>query len=168
MKRLLPIVLLPIVTFAVSAFVFTKFPLMSPPAEELAFADSSRGDYGAAGSEDSDSSHANQQANNDVTAADSVLAEIEQERKELQKLRDELKGYIDRVETKKTEDLKALAKLYDGIGQEQLAYIFNHMEDSLVVRIIPKMKSKNAAKILEYLEPERAARISRLILGETG
>ncbi|MBD3232837.1 MAG: hypothetical protein GF315_03845 [candidate division Zixibacteria bacterium] len=168
MKRLLLLVLLPIVTFAVSAFVFTKFPLMAPPAEELASADSSMGDHGRTGNEDTDSSDANQQPNKDTNAADSVLAEIEQERKELKELRDELKGYIDKVESKKTEDLEALAKLYDGIDQEQLAYIFNHMEDSLVIRIIPKMKSKNAAKILEYLEPERAARISRLILGETG
>jgi flagellar motility protein MotE (MotC chaperone) len=38
------------------------------------------------------------------------------------------------------------------------------MDDSIIVEILPLMKSKNAAGVLSTLNPQRAAKISRMII----
>ena len=58
----------------------------------------------------------------------------------------------------------SLAKIYDGMDQEKVAEVFSQMQDSLIVALLPKMKSGNASLVLEFLPPGRSAKISRMML----
>ncbi|PJA26643.1 MAG: hypothetical protein CO189_09455 [candidate division Zixibacteria bacterium CG_4_9_14_3_um_filter_46_8] len=156
-KKVLLMVLLPLVTFAIFVFLFSNLfgvdigVALSPPPPPDSAVDSTRGLVDTTLTSMPDS-------------ADTILSEIGFERQEIESLRNEIKGYAVQKETRHREDIRALAKLYDGIKEEQLAYIFEHMEDSLIVLILPEMKARNASKALELVKPERAAVISKMIL----
>jgi flagellar motility protein MotE (MotC chaperone) len=94
-------------------------------------------------------------------------AAIEAEKADLEKLRSEVQALLARKNRADDEKMYSLAKIYDSMDQEKLAQVFANMEDSLVVKILPKMKSNNASTVLEYLPPQRSAMISRKLLGSS-
>ena len=79
-----------------------------------------------------------------------------------------LKNEIDKLLSKKSkaeEDrMYSLAKIYDGMDQEKVADVFSQMQDSLIIALLPKMKSNNASLVLEFLPPGRSANISKMML----
>jgi flagellar motility protein MotE (MotC chaperone) len=56
--------------------------------------------------------------------------------------------------------IDALAKLYEGMEETQVAPLINQFTDEQAVQILMSMKPASAAKILGVLSPQRAARIS--------
>jgi len=93
------------------------------------------------------------------------LAKIGQEKAELEKLRNEIKSLM--IAKSKTDSLRiaGLAKMYDGVEPTQLAAVIANMDDSLVIAILPRLKTQKAGKVLETMPAERAARISSKLLG---
>ena len=86
------------------------------------------------------------------------------EKTELEALRAEVQKLIN-MKNKINEDrMYKLAKIYDGMDQESVAGVFEQMGDSLIVAILPKMKPGNASLVMEFLAPERSARISEMLL----
>ena len=92
-------------------------------------------------------------------------AQLLSEKTELEALREEIKRLM-AAKSKADEDkMYNLAKIYDGMDQERLAAVFNQMNDSLIVSVLPKMKPANASLVLEFLPPQRSAMISQMLLG---
>jgi len=91
---------------------------------------------------------------------DSLLTE----KAELEALRNEIQRLMARKSKDEEDRMYNLAKIYDGMDQERVADVFGQMQDSLVVALLPKMKTNNASQVLEYLPPKRSAHISRMIL----
>ena len=158
LKKLLLIPLLPVLTFVIFVFLFSSLFGVDinmalnppdPPDSVTVLID-----------EETQETSKSEKS----PPSDSAWAELEEKKQELELMQEELKSSIEKRDAARSEDAKALARLYDGIKQEQLAYIFEHMDDTLIVRILPQMKAQNASKVLEYMNPERAARISRMIL----
>jgi flagellar motility protein MotE (MotC chaperone) len=103
---------------------------------------------------------------------------LEAEKENLKKQKSQLQKEMEDLETikKQIDSLRAcqskanedkmynLAKIFDGMDKQQAAKVFAQMEDSLVISILPKMKSANASLILQYMEPTRSAQITKLIL----
>lgn len=58
----------------------------------------------------------------------------------------------------------SLARLYDGMRAEEVGKLFENLDDSVVVAILPRMKPVNAAKILAIMPPKRAAAISTQLI----
>lgn len=100
--------------------------------------------------------------------ADSLAQQLETirtETAELEKLRLELQGLMAARDEADEEKLYNLAKIYDGMDPVQLAGVMSGINDSIVVAILPIMKSQKASKILESMPADRAARISTKLLG---
>ncbi|MCP4633263.1 MAG: hypothetical protein GY855_10085 [candidate division Zixibacteria bacterium] len=158
LKRKLMIPLLPVITFVIFVLLFSNLfgvdiqMALNPPTLENP-EDSTQAEVDSTeimpGLED---------------LPDSIKDDIINQQNELTRLRQEVETYAENKVAGKGEDAKRLAKLYDGIDQEQLAEIFRHMEDSIIVEILPLMKTKNASGVLSKLEPVRAAKISRMII----
>ncbi|RKX20683.1 MAG: hypothetical protein DRP26_01185 [Candidatus Zixiibacteriota bacterium] len=86
------------------------------------------------------------------------------EKEKLEALREEIQQLLADKRKAEEERMYNLAKIYDGMDQESVAKVFSQMEDSLVVVILPKMKPANASQVLEFLPPDRSARISKMLL----
>lgn len=86
------------------------------------------------------------------------------EKSELEKLRSEIKNLMAAKKKADEDRMYNLAKIYDGMDQEKVAEVFGQMDDSLIVAILPKMKPGNSSQVLEFLPPQRSAKISKLLL----
>jgi flagellar motility protein MotE (MotC chaperone) len=101
--------------------------------------------------------------------ADSLAQQLETirtETAELEKLKLELQELMAARYEADEEKLYNLAKIYDGMNPVQLAGVMSGINDSIVVEILPRMKSQKASKILESMSADRAARISTKLLGK--
>lgn len=101
--------------------------------------------------------------------ADSLAQQLKTIRAEtagLEKLRLELQELMAARDEADEEKLYNLAKIYDGMNPVQLAGVMSGINDSIVVAILPRMKSQKASKILESMPADRAARISTKLLGK--
>ncbi len=93
------------------------------------------------------------------------LEAIRTEKAELEKLKVEVQELLAAKDKANEEKLYNLAKIYDGMDPVQLASVMSGINDSIVVAILPRMKSQKASKILESMPADRAARISTKLLG---
>lgn len=93
------------------------------------------------------------------------LKAIKAEKADLEKLKVEVQKLLAARDKADEEKLYNLAKIYDGMDPVQLASVMSGINDSIVVAIIPMMKSQKASKILESMPADRAARISTKLLG---
>jgi flagellar motility protein MotE (MotC chaperone) len=57
-----------------------------------------------------------------------------------------------------------LAKLYDGMDTRAVANLMASLDDSTIVAILPRMKTKNASAVLEQFPPKRAALLSKRLI----
>jgi len=79
--------------------------------------------------------------------------DLDAQEKRLQKL-------LAQIETVESSRISALAKLYDGMDENQVAPLITQLTEEQAVQVLMKMKPANAAKILGAVSPEWAARIS--------
>jgi len=90
--------------------------------------------------------------------------QLDKDKNDLEKMRVEVEQLMSQKHQDAEDRMYELAKIYDGMDQENVADVFSKMSDTLVVAILPKMKPKNASKVLEYLSSERSAELSRKML----
>ena len=107
-----------------------------------------------------------------------VISELDQRRKEIaaeeSKLRIErqelatLKSQVEQLLSQKKaiagEKVLYMAKLLDGMKQEELAGLMAKLDDKTILAVLPSMKPLNASKVLALLPPERAAQITTQLL----
>lgn len=71
---------------------------------------------------------------------------------------------LKRAEAIESERVASLARLYDGMKPEESAPVIFRLADTTIIKILPRMKSQNAAKVLALLPPEMSARLSRQMI----
>ena len=89
---------------------------------------------------------------------------LEVQRRELELLKIEVDNLLKQKKTLESERIATLAKIYDGMKAQEVAAMMNNLNDETVVAILLRMKTRNAAKVLGLLNPERAARISHKLM----
>lgn len=108
------------------------------------------------------------------TPAARERAELENKKKELKRLGDEVDKKIEQLnqvrvhiekllEQKDAEEQKRiveLAKVYEKMTAEKAAIVIGTIEQELAISILAKMKTKSAAKILNNMEREKAAKLT--------
>jgi flagellar motility protein MotE (MotC chaperone) len=99
--------------------------------------------------------HINDEKNMVKNQRDSLNLELQK----LEAVRDEIQNLLAARADVNEGKLNDLAKIYDGMDQERLVEVFNQLEDSLIAAILPRMKSANASLVLEFMQPDRSARI---------
>lgn len=82
----------------------------------------------------------------------------------LSRLRDELAGFLGRVEDTQSADLDRLVALYRGMKPKEAAAIMDEIDMEVLIAVMGGMAARDAAPIMAQLEPDRARAISRLIL----
>jgi flagellar motility protein MotE (MotC chaperone) len=65
-----------------------------------------------------------------------------------------------------SEELVKLAKLYEGMPPDEAAAILENLPNETVARIIPLMRRRSAAMIMESMDPGKAAEVSTLLISE--
>ena len=101
--------------------------------------------------------------------SDSLNAEkrkINTEKAELIAIRDEISRLTQLKQNLEDNSIYNLAKIYNDMDPNQLANVMIALDDTVIVSILPKMKNEKASRILEMLPPDRAARISSMLLGK--
>ncbi len=89
---------------------------------------------------------------------------LDVQRKELELLKIELDNLLKQKKSLESERIAKLAKIYDGMKAQEIAAMMSNLDDETVVAILLRMSTRNAAKVLGILNPERAARISRQLM----
>ncbi len=89
---------------------------------------------------------------------------IENKKKELEALDAKVNQGLQKLQQVESARMVSLARLYDGMRPEEVAKLFENLDDSMVVAILPRMKAANAAKLLALLPPKRAALISTQLI----
>lgn len=87
---------------------------------------------------------------------------IETER--LSQLRDELAGFMARVEAAQSADVERLIELYRAMKPKEAAAIMDDVDMEVVIAVMGGMAARDAAPIMAQLDPTRARAISRLLL----
>jgi flagellar motility protein MotE (MotC chaperone) len=97
----------------------------------------------------------------------SEWAKLEAEKKQLEAKKKEmddqelrLKQLLAKTDQLESARIGSLAKLYDGMNPQQVAPLITKLTDDQAVDVLLRMKPGNAAKVLESLNADRAARIS--------
>jgi len=93
------------------------------------------------------------------------IAQLNQEKAELSKLKSEITELLKVKSMADSARIANLAKMYDGVEVTQLAAMIANMDDTLVLTILPRLKTQKAGKVLEAMPADRAARISSKLIG---
>ena len=128
-----------------------------------------------------DDSHVSDEGNGDTTTVkDSVAkvawyenqkaeiaaqtSQLESERAQLQSLKSEVEGLLQRKKSMEEGNITQMAKLYEGMATEEVVPILEKLTDAQVSIMISKMKKQKASEVLGKLSPERAAKITQYII----
>jgi len=81
-----------------------------------------------------------------------------------EKFKDYEKNFNKRMDSLKTQNLGAFAKIYDNSNPAEVAKILEQIDEKDAAKILKLMQKKKAGKVIEVLSPERSAAI--LLLGK--
>lgn len=91
--------------------------------------------------------------------------EIEKRIKDLQSIRTQIRKLLaERIEMDEGK-VNKLVEFYSNMKPQQAAKIMESIDEDLSVAILGRMKKKNAADILNLLQPEKARRLSEMYAG---
>ena len=113
----------------------------------------------------------NQKLRNDLKDLEAKFAAFENEKTrlleqiyQLQQELTELRAYKERNENKAIQ-AKELALYYNEMKPEAVLKVMENLDDDTVITILPLLNKEQTGKILGLMEPQRAARITQLLLG---
>ena len=89
---------------------------------------------------------------------------LDLKQRELEKMDRKVSQKLLRIDQAESSRINQLAKLYDGMEPQSIAQLMRNLEDDIVIEILPRMKSKNAAIVLSLLPPKRAANLSKQMI----
>lgn len=92
-------------------------------------------------------------------------AELEQKLKELENVRRNISSTLEEKVQNDDQKVQDLVLFYSNMKPPQAARVMETIDESLAIRIIEKMKKKNAADILNLLKPEKAQSLSEKYAG---
>lgn len=91
-------------------------------------------------------------------------AKLDADRKELAALKAEVEQFLAQKKAIAGEKVLYLAKLLDGMKQEELGGLMVKLDDKTILAVLPSLKPQTASKVLALLPPERAAQLSTQLL----
>lgn len=91
----------------------------------------------------------------------SLKAEIDEKINELTKTRKELERVLKDLKAEKQQGMDNLVKVYENMPPEEAASRFEKLDEDMAVRFLMTMKTKSAARILSFVEPSRAAKLTQ-------
>ncbi len=80
--------------------------------------------------------------------------------------RDEIKGLLEEYDDLKEGERGNLVGIYSSIEPKRAAVIFNNLDVDIVVGIIHQMSHRQSAKIIGYMDPEKARQVTKSLSGK--
>lgn len=100
----------------------------------------------------------------EMTRLSALRLELEQNRQELDALKNDLTGLVERTKAPADSNVVRLVKLYEAMKPQKAASIMDALSDPMIIEILPRMKKRQAAKILSAITPPaRGARLTRMM-----
>lgn len=93
----------------------------------------------------------------------SVKTDLDARAAELKKTHADIEASLKKLDEAGTDRAKRLVKIYESMGPEDAAPRLEKLEHDIAVMILATVSEKKAAKILAFIEPARAARLSQAI-----
>ncbi|MBI5867653.1 MAG: hypothetical protein HZB43_05090 [candidate division Zixibacteria bacterium] len=91
-------------------------------------------------------------------------ARLQAEMQELTALKAQVEQLLSQKKAIAGEKVLYLAKLLDGMKQDELGGLMAKLDDKTILAVLPSMKPANASKILAILPPDRAAQLTTQLL----
>lgn len=91
-------------------------------------------------------------------------AQLQAEKQELAALKSQVEQLLSQKKAIAGEKVLYLAKLLDGMKQDELSGLMAKLDDKTILAVLPSMKPANASKILAILPPDRAAQLTTQLL----
>ncbi len=88
-------------------------------------------------------------------------AELDRKIAELRALRDEIRSERHRAEAVANERVAQLAKIFSGMKPQGAARIMAMLDDETFTKVLGQLNKKQAAKVLQYIDPARVARLTQ-------
>lgn len=109
-----------------------------------------------------------------VTGAASERENLENRKKELKRLEEEVDKKLDQLnqlrlniekllaakDAEEQKRISELAKMYEKMSAEKAAAVFTTLDKDLAIAILGQMKTKSAARILNNMERDKAAKLT--------
>jgi len=96
---------------------------------------------------------------------EALAAEVEARLDELAalqaRLKEQMAGLSGEKSKVRTKQIKHLVEVYSSMKAEKAAALIDKLDEGVVVEIFALMPSENAGKVLSFVDPEKAARISQ-------
>jgi flagellar motility protein MotE (MotC chaperone) len=92
---------------------------------------------------------------------DLLSKEIEMKISELSKLREKIEGYLKKlnaIDVKKTEHL---IKIYESMPPKEAAARVEQLDNDTAILVLSGMKQRTAGKVMSFIEPGKAAELSK-------
>jgi flagellar motility protein MotE (MotC chaperone) len=96
----------------------------------------------------------------EALAAD-VEARLERLTALQQKMKEDMRLLATDKDSRKAKQVKRLVQFYANMKAEKAAALIDKLDEGVVVDVFAQMPSENAGKILSFVHPEKAARISQ-------
>ena len=90
--------------------------------------------------------------------------EIEKKLIELSKLQDDIKEIIAKKSAAHERKIKHLIKVYSSMAPKKAAELIEKLDVDIIIEVFSNMKGDSVGKILSYVEPEKAAVISERLI----
>ncbi len=91
--------------------------------------------------------------------------EIEKQLKEMKEMRRNISSKLDQKVSADKESVEKLVGVYSNMKPQNAATIISQVEDDLAVKVLGQMNKRNAAAILNYIEPKKARMLSEKFTG---
>jgi flagellar motility protein MotE (MotC chaperone) len=85
---------------------------------------------------------------------------------ELARLREELEGQLEPAEVASARDLETLIDFYQAMKPKKAAVLLEKLPAELAAEVLGAMKSRQAGKVLDAMQPAPAVRISKMMAGK--
>ena len=86
---------------------------------------------------------------------------IEKEISRLLAMQNKIKAHLEKRVAEREAKSKYLAKMYSSMKAKKAAMLMVELDDDLAVRVLKLMKPEAAGQILTYLDPKKAARLTK-------
>ncbi len=87
-------------------------------------------------------------------------SEVDKKLEQLNQMRVKIEKLLAEKEAKESKKIQDLAKMYEKMAADKAAMLLSTIDQELAISILAKMKTKSAAKILNNIEREKAAKLS--------
>ena len=94
------------------------------------------------------------------TGQEKQYGSVDKKLEQLNQMRVKIEKLLAEKEAKESKKIQDLAKMYEKMAADKAAMLLSTIDQELAISILAKMKTKSAAKILNNIEREKAAKLS--------